>query len=1397
MNHCEYKLRRDLNLSRSFFLFARLNLGFRFLCFLFLSFRKIRLVDGLTSQLLQMKSSRSNDTEISKAATQVCASLGFRDDDIDLQCIGNDPKLAADWFCLERCLILQAMARSQIKRVLFATWKDSIQGIAATMVNGTSGGMDRIHEADSDYSLGSSIDEIDQIKMLKEVVFRDLGDDCDSADIRRKMIAQYQEIYGNAHANETKGHARLEMKSQSSETSSAPFDDDVLDHSQKAMSSLSPTEDGAQRDKRTSLSSQLRRMSQLSQMSEDSSSHHETRNSNESLLAASPCSVIGSTVEREWILTHQSSFDEDQLQIGGFDVLPERVQSLIKTILPSKMLQSTIIPLAEYLPSSSFDFRALAMPERSYYSFRREGQVLARVCEKHASMNENDNTFWTLSFTNSTFAGEYAESLVQSLYRCPIIQAISFSKKGAETPLPIGLRNQDASGSTTLADLAGSLPPWVTCLTFDNVLSDVSFAQLVSALKAMGQLDLTDNNSLDHSVIPQQSSVAGAAFEFLAICNSPGLRGELFMSFFELIGSQLHPSGGGLGFRHPSLQSLVALDLSGNLLGDDSVAALLSIVYNKDSLCSLERLDVSQNAICSGDSTRQVLEQYVKTHSRSSSDPWRASLSWLGLGSNNLNQGRLALDILEMMIDDGLGLSAIDLSNNDLSEGDGEDLLQVLLRVLKSGRMLCSLDLSSNSLSNSSIEEFIEGAKSLEGSHWLAYLGLTNNEPPLNRIQIYGIKDVLSQGKIRRVGQFNVEKHQTTMKLLAQEQSSIGSVSNIPAVISAAEPNSLDGTAFQPSDISLPSTHMSENISVSQSSIGEGSFLKNAPFEAGRSDAILGDNHIDMSSPGAAIISSVNAAAGASAALANNKFTVLVSAPLVYKDVYGRLCPIDTLDFELERELLWQVFKEASRDVDLSFDCATMNRLQANMTVGCTCLHFSGHGHPSHLTFEDGKGGMQWLAVDILRELISRNSQDEAAPFQFVFVSACHSLLAGETFVRAGVPHVVCCQQESQLMDSAALAFTRAFYLALAIGRTVKDSFEIGRQAVACSPSVPLPDVEMKKFVLLPENGDHDYPVFDANALPEWPKPSSHAQQQMFGSVGVPRRNLLRKSMAKKGSSRQADGGGGNSSLPADNHLPTPPQGFLGREVEMYHLLNAVLDKRLVNLVGPTGMGRSSLAAALCHYVHDRKADMRIDNIFYVRARQTRRSQPLSAILSPLHKQLVAAGMVVPQPTAYDLDGVANSILKALHSDRSLIVLDRIEVMEGSEDAAELPLFLNNLFRQTRYARVLLTANAPLNLSSFGGVGEHIEELGPLNLKNTVKLFGILCRHVCTAEERNNLLEAMVNQEEEDMCVSDASLSSSSRDVFARLGDGIPARVFDVAYQITAEKYQSMLKEGR
>ena len=98
-------------------------------------------------------------------------------------------------------------------------------------------------------------------------------------------------------------------------------------------------------------------------------------------------------------------------------------------------------------------------------------------------------------------------------------------------------------------------------------------------------------------------------------------------------------------------------------------------------------------------------------------------------------------------------------------------------------------------------------------------------------------------------------------------------------------------------------------------------------------------------------------------------------------------------------------------------------------------------------------------------------------------MSACHSALAGENFVNSGVPHVVYCQKEDQLMDSAAMEFTRAFYPELSIGSTVKDSFEIGRQAISVSPCISRPQEEMKMFVLLPVKGNHDERVFDAETV--------------------------------------------------------------------------------------------------------------------------------------------------------------------------------------------------------------------------------------------------------------------------------------------------------------------------
>lgn len=46
------------------------------------------------------------------------------------------------------------------------------------------------------------------------------------------------------------------------------------------------------------------------------------------------------------------------------------------------------------------------------------------------------------------------------------------------------------------------------------------------------------------------------------------------------------------------------------------------------------------------------------------------------------------------------------------------------------------------------------------------------------------------------------------------------------------------------------------------------------------------------------------------------------------------------------------------------------------------------------------------------------------------------------------MPHVVCVKVDAKLLDSAAMAFTRAFYLSLLSGHPVKKSFDIAREAL-------------------------------------------------------------------------------------------------------------------------------------------------------------------------------------------------------------------------------------------------------------------------------------------------------------------------------------------------------------
>ena len=198
----------------------------------------------------------------------------------------------------------------------------------------------------------------------------------------------------------------------------------------------------------------------------------------------------------------------------------------------------------------------------------------------------------------------------------------------------------------------------------------------------------------------------------------------------------------------------------------------------------------------------------------------------------------------------------------------------------------------------------------------------------------------------------------------------------------------------------------------------------------------------------------------------------LSSTPLIRKDQHGRRTPLEVLDVKEEKKLLLRALREAGRRVRVRFQPATSDNLRKMVTLGTRCVHYSGHGLQDELVFEDKYGAHHGLDPDRLRELIAAGGGGSGN--QFAFVSACHSESAGEAFANAGVNHVVAVKRNKRVSNNASVKFSEQFYLALLMGRTVRESFDIGLATLAAAPDQRTRADAEHMFMLLPVHGNHD-----------------------------------------------------------------------------------------------------------------------------------------------------------------------------------------------------------------------------------------------------------------------------------------------------------------------------------
>eukprot|EP01084_Bolivina_argentea_P295967 509673_1 len=438
----------------------------------------------------------------------------------------------------------------------------------------------------------------------------------------------------------------------------------------------------------------------------------------------------------------------------------------------------------------------------------------------------------------------------------------------------------------------------------------------------------------------------------------------------------------------------------------------------------------------------------------------------------------------------------------------------------------------------------------------------------------------------------------------------------------------------------------------------------------------------------------------------------LTSSPLVFgSDPYK---PLDQLDISGERDAFFATLKASKQKLRVIHKTATTSNIIAAVTGGCRCIHYSGHGYPSYLAFEDAKriGETHLVHYDLIRKVC----EDEDQRIEFVFASACHSEHVGEAFIEAGIQHVVAVNTKFEVTDEAASVFTKHFYNTLLNGRTIEKSFKIAKHAVAAMSSSARLDYD--KFLLLPRNGDHAVNIF-------------------------------------------SDLSGGtlyDDTLPTPiNNLPPAVPSFVGRAIDMRHIIHQLMDSgvRLLVLTGNCGIGKSATALMVARYFCDRR--MFRGGIFFIDVRKLQNAKneckSLSAMLlrvfeecdvqkkqSSLNAQSSQEGQndhtnnaaASDNKKKNDKDDVFN-IIRTMGE--MLLVFDGLDQFGLKYNMTEIEIqdsiqaFLQNIFEKCSIdTKVLVTSSKKLHMfADFTNCISRYYMLRKLKPKDAAKLFSRLC----------------------------------------------------------------------
>lgn len=424
-----------------------------------------------------------------------------------------------------------------------------------------------------------------------------------------------------------------------------------------------------------------------------------------------------------------------------------------------------------------------------------------------------------------------------------------------------------------------------------------------------------------------------------------------------------------------------------------------------------------------------------------------------------------------------------------------------------------------------------------------------------------------------------------------------------------------------------------------------------------------------------------------------------------------------------------------------------------------------------------------------------------------------------------------------------------------------------------------MPDsvLEGEKFILLPDEPSHhhDYCIFTAPPVSVWPNPHSqhllgrHMSSSLTASFtfnSTPnestraltvlsnlethegfdhahQNNEIFQQMQLSSQTNSLDSfvcdttrkevpypyGSLPVSLQISSSLPAPPPDFEGREVDMYRTITTLLARRLVTLVGDDGIGKSTIAAAVCSYMADRW--MFEDGVVYVRAQgaishlsflemlqHSILSGPIK-LAHRLHRLLGTKLDVVDELSLSSNSGgseaslyrLEETLVSCLSSMKLLLVIDNLDSLLSAfpansnnslsyvnDTTTDLKLFLGRLFERSKYIKILLTSTETLAVRGVSGFGvvENCISIGRLNLRSSLRLFAKLAPPLMTAASKTAFINSLLPPRHGNVTINSSELDATSAQILGLLGDGHPAKIVKLACQSTQESIDILQSKG-